>query len=81
MIKQARIRCFQSHRDTTLNFGSGVNIIVGEGNDIGKTAIKRAIELVITNRPLGTNFISNFQDGPTIIDITTDDAHVTRIRK
>jgi len=80
MIKQVRLRNFQSHKDTTLNFGSGVNIIVGEGNDIGKTSIVRAMELVAENRPLGTGYISNFQKDAAIVDIVTENAHVQRIR-
>lgn len=80
MIKEVRIKCFQSHEDTVLVFGSGINIIVGEGNDIGKTALFRAIRWPIDNRPLGDGFVSNFQDGPASVELITDDAHVKRIK-
>jgi DNA repair exonuclease SbcCD ATPase subunit len=80
MLKEARIFCFQSHEATVLKFGSGINIIVGEGNDIGKTALFRAIEWPITNRPLGDGFISNFQDGSAKVELITEDANVIRTK-
>jgi len=80
MLKEVRIRYFQSHKDTVLTFGPGINIIVGEGNDIGKTALFRAIEWPVTNRPLGNGFVSNFQDGPASVELITDTARVKRIK-
>jgi DNA repair exonuclease SbcCD ATPase subunit len=80
MLKEARIHCFQSWEDIVLKFGPGINIIVGEGNDIGKTALLRAIEWPVTNRPLGDGFISNFQDGPATVELITDTADVKRVK-
>lgn len=56
-IKRIHLKNFQSHRDTTLEFDDGLNIIVGESNH-GKTAIMRAIMWVVDNYPLGTDFIT-----------------------
>jgi len=60
MIKSLQIRNFQSHQDTDLEFSSGVNVIAGS-TDSGKTAILRAINWVINNRPLGEGFIHTDQ--------------------
>ena len=59
MIKSIRLRNFQSHRDNTFNFTSGVNSVVGT-SDAGKTACIRALKWITTNRPLGNSFISNW---------------------
>jgi exonuclease SbcC len=60
MIKSVQIQNFQSHRDTDLEFSPGVNVIAGS-TDSGKTAILRAINWVINNRPLGEGFIHTGQ--------------------
>lgn len=52
MIDSIRIKNIQSHKDTELNFCSGVNVIVGSSNN-GKTAILRSLYWSIYNRPLG----------------------------
>jgi len=61
MIKQLTIKNFQSHRNTILDFHSGVNVIIGLSQS-GKTAILRALNWVINNRPSGFRFHSNFVD-------------------
>jgi len=74
MIKQLRIQNFRSHKDTKLEFVKGVNCIVG-APDSGKTNIIRAINWVLTNRPLGFRFHSNFTKDPTVVDIDFEDGH------
>jgi exonuclease SbcC len=54
-IKRLKIKNFQSHRDTTLDFDGGINVIVGD-TDVGKSAIIRAIRWVMRNKPLGQAF-------------------------
>jgi len=49
------IQNFQSHKDTTLDFHPGVNVIIGS-SDSGKTAILRALRWVIYNKPTGDAF-------------------------
>jgi len=56
MLKFLSIQNFQSHKDTSLEFAPGVNIIVGPSNS-GKTAILRALNWLLKNRPLGDGFI------------------------
>ena len=55
-ITSVTLKNFQAHKDTTICFDKGLNIIVGESNQ-GKTAILRAILWAIDNQPLGNDFI------------------------
>lgn len=61
MLKSLKIRNFESHRNSLLRFGPGVNAIIGE-SDQGKSAILRALEWVLFNRPLGEEVMSNWLD-------------------
>lgn len=79
MIKSIHISNFQSHENTTLDFHDGVNVIVGR-SDSGKTAVLRALRWLITNRPAGEEFRSDW-GGDTIVKIDTDDEiAVTRMK-
>lgn len=55
-VKSIDIENFQSHENTHIDFDAGLNIIVGESNN-GKTSILRAMDWVVDNQPLGTDFI------------------------
>lgn len=44
-----------------LEFSSGINIVTGQSNN-GKTAILRALDWIISNRPQGLSFKSNFSN-------------------
>ena len=59
MIKQLQIHNLQSHKRTILKFHPGVNAFVGN-SDVGKSAILRALRLLIWNTPGGTEYISNW---------------------
>ena len=74
MIKSLSIKNYQSHKDSYLEFSEGVNCILG-GSDNGKTAIIRAINWIMTNRPLGESFRSNW-GGKTEVELFTDDASI-----
>ncbi|MDY7222929.1 AAA family ATPase [Halalkalibacterium halodurans] len=75
-INQVRLENFQSHLDTVIEFGEGMNVIVGE-SDSGKTSILRAIRWALFNLPRGTDFMRagadfvrvrvTFTDGTTIV--------------
>ena len=56
MIDYLKILNIQSHRRTKLDFVPGLNVIVGE-TDEGKSAILRAIKLLLTNKPTGDDII------------------------
>lgn len=70
MIKQIEIKNFQSHRHTVIQFHDGVNAITGL-SDSGKTAVLRALNWVITNKPSGDAFRSSW-GGDTEVSIVLD---------
>ncbi len=74
MLKKIKIKNFQSWKDVTFELTPGVNIFTGSSN-IGKTAIKRAIEWCLQNEPKGDYFRSHW-GGDT--EVTVDD--VRRVR-
>jgi exonuclease SbcC len=77
MVKSLQIKNFQSHENTELEFVPGVNVIIGP-TDSGKTAVLRALELLIDNRPLGNEFNSNW-GGRTVVRLTTtEEITITR---
>lgn len=79
MFKKLKIKNFQSHENSELKFSSGINIIVPEDvndpNDVGKTSIFRALQLLCTNRPSGGNYFpKNKEKGKTEILVDLDNA-------
>lgn len=48
-IQKIKIKNFQSHHDTEIEFGPGINVITGT-SDAGKTGILRAIMFVLYNQ-------------------------------
>jgi DNA repair exonuclease SbcCD ATPase subunit len=55
MIESLDIIDFQSHAKSHLDFGPGVNLIMGK-SDSGKTAIIRAINWIVNNKPAGDRY-------------------------
>lgn len=78
MIKELHIQNFQSHKDTTLKFHPGVNIVVGT-SDSGKSAIIRALRWAVYNKPLGDAFRSRW-GGDTSVTVKTTDTQVLRFK-
>lgn len=76
MIQELQIRNFQSHKDTTLKFHPGVNVILGT-TDSGKTAVIRALKWVVQNKPTGEDFRSSW-GGDTVVIATTKEGVVSR---
>lgn len=56
MINKLSIKNIQSHKDSVLEFSPRINCIVGSSNN-GKSAILRALNWSIYNRPLGTDIL------------------------
>lgn len=56
-IKQIQLHNFQSYENETIDVHDGINIFIGTSNH-GKSAVIRALLWVITNRPMGTGFVS-----------------------
>lgn len=79
MLKKVEIENFQSHKKSVLEFVPGTNVIIGE-SDAGKSAIFRAINWVISNRPLGDAFRSEWGGDTSVTLFTTDGHTVQRIR-
>ena len=52
MIQSITVKNFQSHKNTTLDFPTGVSVITGQ-SDSGKSSIVRALLWVLNNRPSG----------------------------
>jgi energy-coupling factor transporter ATP-binding protein EcfA2 len=74
MLKLIDIRNFQSHKHVKLELSDGLNVIVGKSSS-GKTAILRAVNWLVNNRPLGFRFRSTFasnKDLPTEVTVITD---------
>ncbi len=87
MIRRIEIKNFQSHKKTNLNLSPGINAIIGS-SDSGKSAILRALNWTIYNRPSGDALVSNWnknEKGKLIDDsfttIIKDDNVLTRMKK
>lgn len=80
MFKRVEINNYQSHKHTVLDLHEGVNVIIGSSAS-GKTAIFRAINWIIDNRPLSTRRFSRWikKDkkliGEASATLTTKDGH------
>jgi len=70
MITRVEIENFQSHHHTVVDLVNGVNVIIGP-SDAGKSAVFRAINWVVSNRPLGEAYRSEW-GGDTKVTLTTD---------
>lgn len=79
MIKSIELTNFQSHRDTRIEFDAGVNAIVGL-SDSGKTAILRALNWVINNKPSGADFQSHWGGDVSVVLTLSDGQQIKRVR-
>lgn len=57
MIKTIRLKNFQSHKDTQIEFDPGVTVLTGSSCS-GKSAVLRGFRWLMENRPSGNSFIS-----------------------
>jgi exonuclease SbcC len=79
MIKELEIQNFQSWANSSFRFDPGVNVICGS-SDSGKSAIMRALEWAVTNRPSGDAF-RRWDTEETRVSIETDEGFsVSRIK-
>ena len=79
MIESVHIQNFQSHKDTKIDFSKGVNVLIG-ASDAGKSAVFRAIQWCLYNRPLGDGFRS-YWGGDTSVTIRfSEGRELTRIK-
>ena len=78
MIKSVHIQNVLSYKDTTINFHSGVNCIIGN-SDAGKSALMASLLWPITNRPSGEDHCS-WWGGDSSSTIKTESNTVERVR-
>jgi exonuclease SbcC len=78
-ITQIRLENFQDHEDSTMDFVSGINLIVGS-SDAGKSAILRAINFVFHNNLKGDSFIRHGSSECRVTIKFSDGVEVTRIK-
>jgi len=79
MLKSIVIKNFQSHKKTIIRLTKGVNFIVGR-TQAGKTAILRALGLVINNRPSGGRFVRHGEN-TTSVTVKTYEGNTVKIKK
>jgi len=79
MINSIDIENFQSHNDTHIDLAPGVNAFIGP-SDSGKTAIFRAINWVVNNRPAGNDFHSWWGGDPYVALNLQEQIQVSRLR-
>jgi exonuclease SbcC len=79
MLSKVLIENYQSHKETVLEFVPGTNVVIGL-SDAGKSALFRAINWPITNRPLGDDFRSEWGGDTRVVLHTTEGNVIERIR-
>lgn len=79
MINSLKLKGFQSHINSKLDFSPGLNVIIGE-TDSGKSAIIRALKWVLFNKPEGDSFI-NYDADKALVKIELDENKITKTRK
>lgn len=67
-IARMHIKGFQSHEDSLIEFGPGLNAIIGS-SDSGKSSIIRALRFALYNEPRGADFIRH---GATTAEVNVE---------
>lgn len=78
MIEESTLHNFQGHKDTTIQFVNGVNMIIGS-SDAGKSSIIRALRWVAKNRP-SADSVRRHKTKQTFATIKKDGLLSTRIK-
>ncbi len=79
MIKELLIKNFEVHKYFRAILDPHITTFIGE-TDAGKSSIIRALKWLVTNRPLGDNFIKDDNDADeiTFVGIKTDNGTCSR---
>ena len=82
MITELKIKNFQIHESTTIKFTKGLNVVIGD-TDAGKSALIRALYLIIMNQPRsGESIYQNSNTTvPLEIQIKDDKGNVIKRHK
>lgn len=78
-ILAVRIQGFQSHTDSLINLGPGLNVITGP-SDSGKTSVIRAVRWVAFNEPQGEAFV-NETVGEALVTLHMDNGLLINKRR
>lgn len=82
MLKRIRLKNFQIHKNKEIVFTKGINVIVGENNR-GKSAIIRALYMVLENLPRGADkaFHREKSKLPLEIELEDDQGNIIKRKK
>ena len=72
LFKTLHLVNYQAHKDTTVDFTSGLNIIIGE-SDMGKSSILRALRKLVRDIPAGKDHINEDATSMKISLMVVDD--------
>lgn len=72
MLKRIRLKHFQIHKDKEVVFTKGINVIVGDNNR-GKSAIIRALYMVLENLPRGADKAFHRENSKLPLEIELED--------
>lgn len=78
MITKIEIQNFQVHRHLVIELNPNVTVLIGQTN-AGKTAVLRAIEWVVFNRPAGDDF-RTYGSTNTQVTLHTESGYITRYK-
>ncbi len=78
MINKLTLKNFQAHKNSSLEFVNGLNVITGQ-SDQGKSSIIRALYWLFFNKPSGKEFIS-WNESKCLVKIVTESGEIARIR-
>lgn len=76
-LKKVILKNFQSHKDSSIEFDQGLNIIVGP-SDSGKSAVIRGIKWALYNDPAGDYFI---REGEKEASVTLEFSNNIKIKR
>lgn len=78
-IEKVVLENFQSHKNTSIEFDKGLNIIVGP-SDSGKTSILRGLKWALYNDPSGDYFIREGETDCSVTVFFSDNTKIKRFR-
>lgn len=79
MIKKLVVKNFQCHKNLSLDFSEGFNVITGS-SDNGKSAIIRAMCWALFNTPTGFSFKTEGSKKDTVVEVYTNKGVLRRVR-
>ena len=78
IIDSLRLKNFQLHKDSQLDFSKGINVLLGE-SDEGKSSIIRAMHWLFFNDPSGDEFVK-WNASECTVEVISNENSIQRIR-